>query len=76
MSRAQGLAFVEGLKELLRVILIAIIPVLIDSLQKGSVDWRTVTVVAALAGLRGIEKALYEYKPTNNNPVTEFLKFE
>lgn len=76
MKKAQLNAIFEGIREGGRVVLIAIIPVAIDSIQKGYIDWREIAVVGSLALLRAIEKALYIYKPTNTNFVTEFLKFE
>jgi hypothetical protein len=69
-----GLAENEALKELGRVALIAAIPVLIDSLQKGNVDWRTILVVAVVAVLRAVDR--YLHKLDSENPVTSFLRFE
>ena len=66
-------ALQEAIRELARVALIAVIPVLIDSLNKGTVDWRVVGTVGAIAILRGIEKLFYE--ADSDNPVTNFLKF-
>ena len=64
----------EAAKEISRLVLIAVIPVLIDSLNKGYIDYRAVLVIAVIAGLRGVEKFLYENE--SKNPVTNFLKLE
>jgi hypothetical protein len=48
--------FIEGLKETLRTGIIAVLPVLIDSIQKGFVDWRVILVAFVLAVLKGIDK--------------------
>jgi hypothetical protein len=53
----------EALRELGRVVVLSIIPVLIDSLNKGEIDYRTVLVVGAIAGLRFIDKFLHEQAP-------------
>ena len=51
---------IEGVKELIRIVLLAIIPVAYLSLEAKSVDWRTISLIAVIAGLRGIEKWLHE----------------
>jgi hypothetical protein len=56
-------AFIEAFKELGRVVVLAIIPILIDALSAGRVDWRVVMVASALAGLRFIDKYLHELAP-------------
>jgi hypothetical protein len=50
---------VEALKELLRVVVLAIIPVLIASFEMGEIDWRLVIVAGAIAGLRAVDKWLH-----------------
>jgi hypothetical protein len=70
----QELAENEALKELGRVALIAVIPVLIDSLQKNQIDFKTILIVAIIAILRSVEK--YYFKVGSGNAVTTFLKFE
>ena len=70
----QDMAKSEALKEFGRVIAIAVIPVLIDSLQKGLVDFRMIVVVAIIAGLRAVDR--YLKKVESDNPVTNFLRFE
>ena len=68
------LAKSEALKELARVVILAIIPVAIDSLNRGTLDIRTIAIVGIVAGLRAIEKFLYVAE--KDNPVTDLLKFE
>lgn len=53
-------AIVEGLKELIRTSLIAVVPVLIDSLSAGEVNLRLVAISAAIAALRALDKILHE----------------
>lgn len=53
-------ALLESLKELLRVVLIAVLPVLYTSLDQGTVDWKAVGIVAVVAGLRAVDKWLHE----------------
>lgn len=68
----------EPLRDLGRTVVLAVIPVVVDSLNKGGVDWRTVLIVGVIAGLRFIEKTLYEKGKLEKdiNPVSEFLQFK
>ncbi len=50
----------EAGKELARVVLLAILPVLIISLEKGDVDWRAVGLAGSVALLRAVDKGLHE----------------
>lgn len=54
-------AIIEALKELLRVVLIAILPILISSLESGKIDYKIILVTAAIALLRAIDKMLHEW---------------
>jgi hypothetical protein len=56
-------AILSGLKEAGRVVVLAIIPVLIDSLSKDAIDWRVIAITGAIAFLRFIDKALHEIEP-------------
>ena len=51
---------VEALKELLRVVLLATIPVIVTSVESGAVDAKIIATVALLAGLRFVDKWLHE----------------
>lgn len=51
---------IESIKEFFRVIVIAIIPLVISSIEKGFIDWKAIAVVGAIAGLKFIDKALHE----------------
>jgi hypothetical protein len=69
----------EGLKEAVRLALIAVVPLVIAQLsQGGSLDVRTIVIVGVIAVLRGVEKYLYvEGKETGDmNKVSEILKLE
>lgn len=46
--------------EALRVIVLAVIPVLISGLQENTVDMRVIGVVALIAFLRFVDKLLHE----------------
>lgn len=60
-------ALVEGL----RVVVLAIVPVLITSLEQGSVDWKVIGVAGALAFLRFVDKWLYLQGKESGNAVVE-----
>ena len=62
------LALIEALKELGRVVLIAIVPVLIEQLTNGSVDVKTIGIIATLAVLRAIDKFLHETGKNAGDP--------
>ena len=49
----------EAVKEGLRVIVLAVIPVVISSLSSGAVDWKLVLTAAAVAALRSIDSWLH-----------------
>lgn len=51
--------FVEAIKEGLRVVALAIIPVLADSLGRGEVNIQLILVTGAIAFLRFIDKWLH-----------------
>ncbi len=55
----------EAVKEAGRVVLLAILPVLVTSLEKNQLDWRSVTFVAVLALLRGADKWVHEWGKVN-----------
>lgn len=50
----------EAVKEFFRVIVLAVIPIFINSLNNGSFDWRLVLTVGAIAGLRFVDKLLHK----------------
>lgn len=56
-------ALKEALKEGLRVVVLAIIPLLADSLGKGAVDWQLVLVTGAIALLRFVDSWLHNNAP-------------
>jgi len=47
---------IEALKELGRVAVIAMIPILIDGLSRGEINWSLVASAGMIAVLRGIDK--------------------
>lgn len=49
----------EMLKEFVRTALLAAIPVVIDGLTAGAVDWRMAGIAALIAALRALDKLLH-----------------
>lgn len=56
-------ALLEAGKELARVVVLAVVPVLITSVELGSIDWKVVGVTALIALLRGIDKYFHLLAP-------------
>lgn len=61
-------ALIEALKEMLRVIMLAIIPVLIVQLQEQSIDYLALFIVGAIALLRFIDKYLHTLGKETEKP--------
>lgn len=61
----------EALREFLRVVVLAVIPVIIVSLEANQVDVKSVAIVGVVAGLRFVDKYLYESKTTKHG-LTQF----
>lgn len=53
-------ALLEASKEGMRVVLLAVLPVAIDSLSKGTLDYRLILTVGALALLRFVDSWLHQ----------------
>ncbi len=53
-------AFLEALKEGGRVVVLAVIPLLVDSLGKGAIDWHLVLITGAVALLRFTDSWLHQ----------------
>lgn len=62
---------IDATAELLRVMVLAVIPVLITSLEKSEIDWRVIGVVALIAGLRWIDKFLHKFGEANERTLLE-----
>ena len=60
MNKSSLNALVEALKELIRTGLIAVIPLVIDGLASGAMNWRTVGIAGIIAVLRALDKWLHE----------------
>lgn len=59
---------IEAAKELLRVVVLAMVPLLISYLEQGvGIDYRAILIVGGIAGLRFIDKALHEYGKDNDS---------
>jgi len=57
----------EALKELGRVCLMAVIPILIVQLESGKMEWKVIAVSGVVAGLRFIDKLMYETGKATDN---------
>jgi len=65
---------VEALKELARVSLLACIPLLIDGITQGKINWTLVAGAAMIAALRALDKLLHlEGKESGNDTLTRGL---
>jgi hypothetical protein len=53
-------AIKEALKELGRLIVLAVVPILIATLEAKEFDWKALLVLVAIAALRVIDKYLHE----------------
>lgn len=60
-------ALIEATRELLRVVLLAIIPVVSMGLENGNLDVRVISTVAGLAALRWLDKYLHALGKEQNN---------
>ncbi len=63
----------EAVKEVVRMLLISILPVLISGLE-SQLEIKVIVVSVVIAVLRGLDKYLYMTK--SENPATELLKLE
>ena len=72
-----GIAIVEGIKQSLRIALMAVIPVAITMLNKGQIDLKQLAIVGGVAILSFIDKTLHKYgKETDNERlVTGLTRF-
>lgn len=53
-------ALLKALKELGRIVLIAIIPLVISSIEDGVINYKAIVIVGAVACLKFIDKLLHE----------------
>jgi len=50
---------IEGLKEMGRVALLAVIPLLIEGISSWEINWKALAIVGGVAVLRAIDKFLH-----------------
>ena len=62
-------ALVEASKELIRIALVAVIPVAIVQIQAGSVDVKQLGVIASLAILKAIDKFVHSWDGTTKTGI-------
>lgn len=62
----------EGIKEYLRVTVLAVLPVLIDSLANDELSIRGIVLAVVLAALRGIDAYIHENKNIKANGLLPF----
>lgn len=60
-------SLIEAFKEAVRVVLISIIPLAIIQLQDGTIDTRVISITAAIAFLRFIDKWMHEWGKKNES---------
>lgn len=69
-------ALIEGLKELLRVLLasaIVVTPIIIAQLESaGTVDWKVIGIAALIGGLKAVDKLLHKWEGTKLNGLFQF----
>lgn len=69
-------ALIEGLKELLRVLLasaIVVTPIMIAQLEAaGTVDWKVIGIAALIGALKAIDKLLHKWEGTKLNGLFQF----
>lgn len=68
----------EGIKQFIRIGVLATIPVVIEQLGKDQINWRVVVVAFVIAILSGVEKAYHEKgKETGDmNPISKALELK
>jgi hypothetical protein len=68
---------IDGIKEFLRIGVIAIIPVVISQLETQKVDWKVVVIVFVVAILKAIDRGMHEMgrKIGNENLEKGILRF-
>lgn len=65
---------IEGLKQGARVFVVAVIPLLVNQLQKNSIDWNAIFITGVIAILMAADKALHlEGKLEGNEQLTKGL---
>lgn len=52
--------YIEGLKELARIAIIAVVPILISGLEAGALDWKLILVSAIIAILKAVDKFVHK----------------
>lgn len=65
-------AFKEALKELGRVVVLAVLPVVIVALESNAIDWKVVGLTALLAVLKALDKYVHERKDIAAKGVVPF----
>jgi len=60
-------AYIEAFKELGRVVLLSIIPVLISQMDEKMFNWEVVIITGSIAVLRFLDKLLHEMGKESNN---------
>ncbi len=68
----QKQALQEGVKEFGRIIVIAILPVLIDSLTVGEFSWRATGVAILVAALKAADKYVHKNESIDAKGILPF----
>lgn len=55
----------ESLKEFARIAVLAAIPIVVDGLERGGVDWRLAGLASLIAALKALDKFVHKYGKEN-----------
>lgn len=64
--------YVEGVKEIARVAMIAVIPIAITGLETNTIDWRVICVTAFISILKGLDKFVHKNESMKSNGIVPF----
>lgn len=71
LTEVQQKALIESGKEFLRIVGIAVIPILIVQLENGGIQWKPIVIAGSIAVLKALDKMIHYYGKETNNPDLE-----
>ncbi len=63
-------AVIEGVKQFIRAILAAVLPLIILGIQSGGIDWQAVGLAGVMSILLGIDKWVHEDPKIKSNGIS------
>jgi hypothetical protein len=63
-------ALTVAAREFVRMVILAVVPVLIVQLEQNTIDWRAIGIVAAVAFLRALDSFVREWEGTSLPGIT------